>query len=402
MILLKNGSVLLGGSLIKKDILIEGNLIKKIDDCISLSNCNVIDVSKCWVIPGTIDVHAHFREPGFEGKGTIYSESRSAAKGGITSAMAMPNLNPTPDCYENLQIEQSIIDVESVIKIYPYASVSKGELGIEVSALDELIGKVKGITDDGRGVNNIDVLKQAMRWAKANDVVISSHAEMNGYGTSGEAEYLAVERELALVKEIGCKYHFCHMSTERSFNAIEKAKLNGVDVTCEVTPHHLVLCEDDICGNTNFKMNPPLRSRRDMMFTIKALLTGVADMIATDHAPHSEQDKAVVYEKAPNGIIGFETLAPIIFTYFIKTGLASYEKFLNWLVYNPSDRFSILHSNIEEGSVADIAVLDIENQHTYRKDEILSKSKNSPFIGESLFGMNVLTLVDGKVVYRAI
>ncbi|MEG2453310.1 MAG: dihydroorotase, partial [Clostridia bacterium] len=140
MILLKNGSVLLGGSLIKKDILIEGNLIKKIDDCISLSNCNVIDVSKCWVIPGTIDVHAHFREPGFEGKGTIYSESRSAAKGGITSAMAMPNLNPTPDCYENLQIEQSIIDVESVIKIYPYASVSKGELGIEVSALDELIG----------------------------------------------------------------------------------------------------------------------------------------------------------------------------------------------------------------------------------------------------------------------
>lgn len=238
-----------------------------------------------------------------------------------------------------------------------------------------------------------------MNWAKDNDVVISSHAEYEGKGTSPEAEYLAVERELELVKNVGCKYHFCHLSTARSFEAVKKAQQEGYNVTCEVTPHHLTLCQDDIGQNPNFKMNPPLRNRSDMFATINALLSGVATIIATDHAPHSEEEKSQEFDKSPNGIIGFETFLPTIYTYFIKTGLAKYSDFLNWTVFNPAKRFVLPHGEIKKGGLADIAVLDVLTPRQYKKENIVSKAKNSPYIGDTLYGFNLLTIVDGKIVY---
>ncbi len=397
MIVLKNALILSGEKLIKKDILIEGGIIAKIADFIY--GDDYIDCNECWVIPGTIDIHAHFREPGFERKGTILSESKSAAKGGIVTAMAMPNLNPAPDCLSSLRLEKDIIKKDALINIYPYAAISKGELGKEISDLDGMENEINALSDDGRGVNNIPLLRQAMAWAKAHGKVIASHAEMEGYGTIPQAEYLAVQRELALVKEIGCKYHFCHISTKQAFNLIKQAQLNGVSVTCEVTPHHLTLCEDDVCGNTNYKMNPPLRTKEDMQATIDALLDGTATVIATDHAPHSKAEKSTSYESAPCGIIGFETALPVCYTALVKTGLATPKRFLEWTVYNPAAIMGLPVNKIAEGERADIAVLDINNPHIYTEEEILSKAVNSPFIGKEYYGFNRLTIKDGKIIY---
>lgn len=399
--LLKNGLILSNGGLIVKDILIGGGVIKKIGDNLKADDA-VIDVSKCWVIPGAIDVHAHFREPGFENKGTVFSESQSAAKGGIVTAMAMPNLCPAPDRKAALDIERDIIAQKSLINVYPYGCVTKGEKGVEPADYESMKGYIKAITDDGRGVNNLTLLRQAMLWAKANGVVVASHAEAEGYGDSPEAEYIAVERELQLAKEIGCKYHFCHISTQKAFEMIKTARLNGVNVTCEVTPHHLTLCGEDVCGNTNFKMNPPLRTRIDMECTVNALLDGTADMIATDHAPHAENEKAVPYPLAPNGVIGFETMLPVCYTALVKTGLCTHGAFLKLTVYNPAERFGLPVSRIAEGERADLAVLDIHNKRAYTKEEIKSKGVNSPFIGRELYGFNRLTILNGNIIYTDI
>lgn len=396
--LLKGGSIICGGVLQRKDILIENGIIKKIGDSLSHTG-KIIDVSGCWVIPGTIDIHGHLREPGYEKKGTIYCETGSAAKGGITAVAAMPNLRPCPDCAENLKIERYIIRRDALIDVYPYAAVSVDEKGNESADLDSMKDAVKAITDDGRGVNNLEILTAAMRWAEANDKVMCSHAEMEGYGVSPEAEYLAVEREIELAEKIGCKYHFCHISTEQAFNLIKKAQLNGVDVTCEVTPHHLTLTENDICGNTNYKMNPPLRTEADRAAAVRAVLDGTATIIATDHAPHSEADKAVEYSAAPNGIIGFETMLPVTYTALVKSGLISCGKFLELTVYNPARRLSIPYNTVQAGQTATLAAIDISHSREYTKQEILSKSRNSPFIGKSYYGFNRLTVLRGKVIY---
>lgn len=396
--LLKGGSITYNGVLQKKDILIENGSITKIGDSLP-RNGEVIDVSGCWVIPGTIDIHGHLREPGYENKGTVYTETRSAAKGGITAVAAMPNLIPCPDCIENLQVQQEIIRRYALVDVYPYAAVSVGEKGGELADLDSMKDIIKAITDDGRGVNNLDILSAAMKWAKLNNKVMCSHAEMEGYATSPEAEYLAVEREIELVKLIGCKYHFCHISTEQAFNIIKKSQLNGVDVTCEVTPHHLTLTENDICGDTNYKMNPPLRTETDRAAAVRAVLDGTAAIIATDHAPHSEEDKAAGYADAPNGIIGFETMLPVCYTALVKSGLISHEKFLELTVYNPARRLGIPFNTIEEGQSATLAAIDVSHSREYTKQEILSKSKNSPFIGKSYYGFNKLTVLRGKVIF---
>ena len=259
---------------------------------------------------------------------------------------------------------------------------------------------VKAISDDGSGVNNIDLLVKAMKLAKKYDLVIASHAEDNNYGLAPESEYIAVRREIELAKEIGCKYHFCHMSTKESFEAIRKAKADGfTNITCEIAPHHLVMSSKDI-KNANWKMNPPLREEDDRLETVKALLDGTCDCIASDHAPHTEEEKSREYDKCPNGIIGLETMIPIIYTNFVKTGLISYERFLDLLVYNPSKIFNLPERKLSEGYAADIACIDIENAHTYTKEEILSKGKNSPFIGNEYYGFVKYTFVNGKLVYK--
>ncbi|MGM9968957.1 MAG: dihydroorotase [Anaeroplasma sp.] len=399
MILIKNGFIIKNNRLVKKDVLIEKDRIIKVDDSINV-DCEIYDADGCIIMPGGIDVHVHLREPGFENKETIKTGTLSAAKGGFTTIMAMPNLNPVPDCLEFLNKELEIIKKDAIVNVYPYASVSKRQEDKDLAEINEFYSFVKAITDDGRGVNNIDILRQAMVLAKKYDLVIASHAEDNVYKYLPEGEYVAVRREIELAKEIGCKYHFCHMSTKESFDAIREAHKQGYkNITCEVAPHHLILNEEMI-KDGNWKMNPPLRSEANRLATIEALLDGTACMIASDHAPHTEEEKMREYNKCPNGIIGLETAIPIVYTNFVRNNIISLDKFLEIFVYNPAKVFNLPYSKIEVGSIADITVIDITNEHIYEKDEILSKGKNSPFIGNGYYGFSKYTFVNGKIVYR--
>lgn len=399
MILIKNGKVIENNQLIQKDILIENNLIKKIDNNINV-DCETLDATGCLVMPGAVDVHVHLREPGFTKKETVKTGTLSSAKGGVTSIMSMPNLNPCPHDLENLNKQIEIIKQDAVVNVYPFASVTINEEDKEIAKIDEVANVAYGLSDDGRGVNSLDILEEAMKLAKKYNLTIASHAEDNYYKYAREGEYVAVLREIELAKKIGCKYHFCHMSVKESFDAIKKAQDEGyTNITCEVAPHHLVLNKDMI-KNANYKMNPPLRSESDRLATIEALLNGTACMIASDHAPHTEEEKLQEYDKCPNGIIGLETMIPIIYTEFVKTGLISLNRFLDLLVYNPIKVFNLPKRDLQEQMIADIAVIDIENKHTYTKEEILSKGKNSPFIGNSYYGFTKYTLVNGNIVYK--
>lgn len=399
MILIKNGSIVIDNNLVKKDVLVDSNTIIKIEDNIDLK-CDILDASGCLVMPGAIDVHVHLREPGFTHKETVKSGTMSCAKGGVTSIMSMPNLVPCPDSLEHLNVQLDIIKKDAVVNVYPFASVTVNEEDKELSKIDEVHDLCFGLSDDGHGVNNLELLEKAMILAKKYNLTIASHAEDNVYKYAPEGEYVAVRREIELAKKIGCKYHFCHMSTKESFEAIKAAQSEGyTNITCEVAPHHLVLNETMI-KDANWKMNPPLRSRINQLATIEALLDGTACMVASDHAPHTELEKSREYDLCPNGIIGIETMIPIIYTNFVKTGLISLSRFLDLLVYNPIKVFNLPKRDLNVGSIADIAVIDIENEHTYTKEEILSMGKNTPFIGCSYYGFTRYTLVNGKIVYK--
>ena len=399
MILIKNGNIIENNLLVKKDILVDNDIILKIDDNIE-ENCEIIDASNCLVMPGAVDVHVHLREPGFEYKETVKTGTLSAAKGGVTSLMSMPNLKPCPHTLENLKVQLDAINKDAVVNVYPFCSVTVNEEDKELAKIDEMYGNIYGISDDGRGVNNLELLEQAMILAKKYDLTIASHAEDNFYKYDREGEYVAVRREIELAKKIGCKYHFCHMSVKESFDAIRTAQKEGYkNITCEVAPHHLVLNKDMI-KNANYKMNPPLRPEEDRIATIEALLDGTACMIASDHAPHSLEEKSRPYNECPNGIIGLETMIPIIYTNFVKTNLISLDRFLDILVYNPIKVFNLPKRDLKEGMIADIVVLDTENEYQYTENEILSKGKNSPFINQSYFGFTKYTFVNGKLVYK--
>lgn len=398
MILLKSGGVLSGGKLEIKDVLIKDGRIAAIGANLDIECGEVYDARGCWIAPGITDVHAHLREPGFVHKETVYTGTRSAAKGGITSVMAMPNLLPCPDSKENLAVELAAIAGGAAIKVYPYAALTVGEKGERLADIRALAELVKGFSDDGRCVNNLALLEEAMLLVKSLGGMIASHTEAAGY-TGTDAESAAVVREAELAVKTGCKYHFCHLSVKDSFDAVRAAKKAGADITCEVTPHHLFLDESNGIGDTLYKMAPPLRSVTDREETLYALLDGTADMIATDHAPHALHEKALPYDLAPCGITNFETLAPLVYTGLVKTGLATYNDMQNWLTVNPSARFGIPYPKIEEGSIADIAVLDISHDRLFDKAKTLSKSYNTPFSGSMLYGTPVLTLVSGKVVY---
>ena len=399
MILIKNGKIIENNKLIKKDLLIEDNYIKQIADSID-GDYETLDAAGCLVMPGAVDVHVHLREPGFTHKETVKTGTLSSAKGGVTTIMAMPNLNPCPDSLEHLNQEIEIIKKDAVVNVYPYGTITVNEEDKELANIEELAPYVKAITDDGRGVNNLELLEQACWLAKKYNLVVASHAEDNFYKFAREGEYVAVEREIEIAKKTGCKYHFCHMSVKESFDMIRKAQSEGyTNITCEVAPHHLVLNETMI-KDANFKMNPPLRTEVDRLETIKALLDGTACMVASDHAPHTEEEKSQEYSKCPNGIIGLETMIPIIYTEFVKTNLISLDRFLDILVYNPIKVFNLHYRKLEENYPAELAVIDIENCHKYEKEEILSMGKNSPFIGNSYYGFTKYTLVNGKVVYK--
>ncbi len=394
--ILKNGLILIDEKLQKRDIALDSDgVIVEIGE--DLEGQEVVDLNGLWIMPSAVDVHVHLREPGYEYKETVASGTLAAAKGGVGTIMPMPNLNPCPDSVEKLKVQQDIINRDALVKCYPYASVTKDEMGTELSDLAELAPLVKAFTDDGKGVNDLELLKRAMDIAKEQDVVIASHAEAENLGTTPEAEIVAVEREIELAKESGVKYHFCHISTAKAYEYIRKAKAEGYDITVEACPHHLLLCDEDIKdGNT--KMNPPLRSREDMLATVTALLDGTVDMLATDHAPHAKHEKGE-YSKSLNGIIGLETLLPSIYTHFVRSGKISYKRFIELTSTAPARRFGLPMPEIKIGAKANLCALDIENARTYTEGEILSLSQNSPFIGYTFYGFNKLTMVDGKVVW---
>lgn len=397
MILLKNARISSIDGLVKKDILIEEGKITKIEDTIDKEGINL---KGAYVLPGLTDIHVHFREPGFERKETIRTGSMAAAKGGYTTVFLMPNLNPVPDNLEHLKVEEDIIRKDAIIECIPYGSVTVGEKSMEVSDIDNLRTHTRYFSDDGVGFADYDVLDEALKKIKKYDLFIASHAEDRKLLTAREGEYLAVRREIEHAVRIGVRYHFCHMSTKESFDAIRKAQKQGYPITCEVTPHHLFLNEDDIHGNPNFKMNPPLRTKEDQMETLKALLDGTASVIATDHAPHTIEEKSREYAKCPNGILGLETAAPLVYTNLVKTGKITFRQMEDFLSNNPRKLTGLPLNEIKVGNVANLAVLDIDHEHIYSEDEILSKGKNSPFIGSTLYGFNIMTIYQGNIVYR--
>jgi dihydroorotase len=398
MITIKNGYVLEGNNLVLKDLYIADDVIIKVGENLEVMG-ELVDAKGGFIMPGATDVHVHMREPGYSHKETIHTASMGALKGGVTTCLAMPNLNPCPDSLENLNVELEIIERDGLVNIYPYGAVTVAQKGMDLADLESFKDKVCAITDDGVGVNNIDLLVKAMKFAKENDMVIASHAEDSVNGKLPEGEYKAVIREIELAKEIGCKYHFCHMSTKESFEAIKKAQEEGYPITCEVAPHHLILNESMI-KDANWKMNPPLRDEENRLETVKALLSGVACMVASDHAPHSEEEKSREYDKCPNGILGLETMLPVVYTHFVKTGMATLKDFVSWFVDNPNKVFNLGERKIEVGYPADITILDLDNKHVYTKDEIVSLSKNSPYIGMEFYGFPILTMVSGKVLFK--
>lgn len=395
--ILKNGFIIIDNELVKKDILIEDGKIVDIND--NINGDKIIDCNGNLIIPGGIDVHVHLREPGYTHKETIETGTLAAAKGGVTTLMSMPNLNPVPDCYENLKVQLDLIKEKSYVNVYPYGSVTVGQNGEQMADIKELAKYVKSVTDDGFGVNNIEVLTEACKLAKELDIVIASHAEDLVDSKLPQGEYVAVRREIEIAKKIGCRYHFCHMSTAESFEAIRKAHKEGyTNITCEVAPHHLVLNEEMI-KDANWKMNPPLRSEANRLATIEALLDGTACMVASDHAPHSIEEKSKEYNSCPNGILGLETMLPVVYTYLVKTGKATLSQFVDWFNTNPAKVFNLPNNDIKIGNVANITVLDINSERVYTKEEIVSLGKNSPFIGFKLTGYPVITIVNGRVVY---
>jgi len=381
-------------------------------DCLSMAQTVLsLDLSKHAVFPGFCDVHVHFREPGFSYKETIKSGSMAAAAGGYTAVCTMPNLSPVPDCKEHLKAQLDIIERDAVINVYPYGSITVSQNGRELSKMDELADGSIAFSDDGRGVQQDDMMRSAMLKAKALGKMIVAHCEVNsllnkGYihygeyarkhghrGICSESEYLQIERDLRLAKETGCAYHVCHISAKESVDLIRKAKAEGIDVTCETAPHYLVLDDSDLKEEGRFKMNPPLRSKEDRLALIEGVRDGTIDMIATDHAPHSAEEKSRGLEKSAFGIVGLETAFPIMYTHLVKTGIISLEKLIELLSINPLKRFGITQG-------MDFSVWDLEEQVTVNPSEFLSLGKATPFEGERLYGVNLLTVCDGKIVYK--
>ena len=371
----------------------------------------ISDFSKYAVFPGFCDVHVHFREPGFSYKETIKTGSMASAKGGYTSVCTMPNLNPVPDSLEHLKEQTDIIERDAVIEVLPYAAITIGEKGEELVDMEALAEKVIAFSDDGRGVQSEEMMREAMLRAKALGKMIVAHCEVNellkgGYihdgeyakehghrGICSESEWKQIERDLRLAKEIGCAYHVCHISTKESVDIIRKAKAEGVDVTCETGPHYLVMNDSDLQEEGRFKMNPPLRAKEDMEALIEGIKDGTIDMIATDHAPHSAEEKSRGLEKSPFGITGIETCFPLVYTKLVKTGIITLEKAIELLAINPRKRFGIKQGN-------DFTVWDLEALEKVEPEKFISMGKATPFEGWELFGKCVLTVKDGQIVYK--
>ena len=370
-------------------------------------------ISKRYIIvPGLCDVHVHFREPGFSYKETIASGSAAAAHGGYTAVCTMPNLDPVPDSAEHLQVQLDAIKRGAAIKVLPYGAITVGEKGEKLADMEAMSDKVCAFSDDGKGVQNDEMMREAMTAAKRLGKIIAAHCEDNsllfgGYihdgeyakahghrGISSASEYKQIERDLRLAEETGCAYHVCHISTKESVELIRQAKAHGVNVTCETAPHYLVLCDEDMQEDGRFKMNPPLRSREDKNALIEGIKDGTIDMIATDHAPHSAEEKGHGLEKSLMGVVGLETAFPVLYTELVMKNIITLDRLVELMSFKPKERFGIDTNN-------DFAVFDISEAYKIDPENFLSMGRATPFAGREVFGRCLLTVHNGKVVYKA-
>ena len=373
---------------------------------------SLLPASSLVVFPGFCDVHVHFREPGFSYKETIFSGCRAAAHGGYTAVCTMPNLNPVPDCREHLQQELDLIRRDATIAVYPYGAITVGELGGMLSDMEGLAPDVVAFSDDGRGVQSLELMRLAMKKAAALGKVVVAHCEDNsllcgGYihegvyaarhghrGISSASEWRQIERDIHLARETGCAYHVCHISCKESVELIRLAKAGGVNITCETAPHYLVLDENDLQEDGRFKMNPPLRSAEDRQALIEGVLDGTIDMIATDHAPHSKEEKSKGLKDSAFGIVGLETAFPVLYTRLVKPGVITLEKLIDLMAVAPRKRFGLPLSD------RDYTVWDLEAESTVSGAEFLSAGKATPFEGMSIYGQCIMTAANGQTVYK--
>ncbi|MCG7407772.1 dihydroorotase [Paenibacillus sp. ACRRX] len=422
MYILTNASILNEqGDLVRAHIWVEEGVICRVTTTEEMipAGIETVDVDGKFVTAGFIDMHVHLREPGFEHKETIATGTRSAARGGYTTIACMPNTRPIIDTPETVKFVLDKAAHEGVVKVLPYGAITKNELGRELTDFEALKeAGVVGFTDDGVGVQTAQMMKDAMARAKKLDMPVIAHCEDESLvkgaavtdgefarkhgmkGIPNESEAIHVGRDVLLAEATGVHYHVCHVSTEQSIRLIRQAKQVGVRVTAEVCPHHLLLSDEDIPSmDANWKMNPPLRSPRDVQACIDAIKDGTIDILVTDHAPHSEEEKAKGMELAPFGIVGLETAFPLMYTKFVATGAWSLELLVKRMTSDPARVFSLNTGRLEEGAPADLAVIDLDTEREVDPAQFLSKGRNTPFTGWKLKGWTVMTIVDGRIVW---
>ena len=396
------------GEFIQQNMLFDGATLSVYSGTVSSAICPVFD--NTVILPGFADVHVHLREPGFSYKETVKTGTAAAARGGYTAVCAMPNLNPVPDSKEHLDEQLKLIDDGALIKVYPYGSITKMEAGIELSDLEDMARDVIAFSDDGKGVQSDGMMREAMARAKALGKMIVAHCEDNsllkgGYihdgeyakahghrGICSESEWGPIARDVKLAEETGCAYHVCHVSTKESVEIIREAKKRGVNVTCETAPHYLTLDEGNLKEHGRFKMNPPLRGKEDRLALIEGIKDGTVDMIATDHAPHSEEEKSRGLEKSAMGVVGIETAFPILYTYLVENGIITLAELAKLICENPRARFGI---TADPG----FTVFDLKDEYEINPDEFLSKGRSTPYEGVRVKGKCLLTVFEGKAVY---
>ena len=417
--LLQNAQILSSGGVFRAaDVLLSGGRIVSIGDRISCpADAVSIDLHKAVLFPGFVDVHVHLREPGFSYKETIRTGTLAAAHGGFAHVAAMPNLNPVPDCAAALAAQRAIIEKDALVHVHPYGAVSVGEKGERLADLEGLAPGVIAFSDDGRGVQSESLMREAMTRCHALGKILAAHCEDNsllhgGYihdgayarahghrGICSESEWGPIARDLRLAEQTGCAYHVCHVSTKESVALIRAAKRRGVDVTCETAPHYLTFTDEDLQEDGRFKMNPPLRAREDRDALIEGLLDGTIDMLVTDHAPHSREEKARGLEKSAMGVVGLETSFAASYTALVQTGILPLEKLVDLMHGAPMRRFGC-GTELAEGQPADLTAFDLTKTYTVDPETFLTMGRATPFAGRALTGVCKLTMIGGEPVWK--
>ncbi len=410
-------NVFLNGSFLRRNIVVSDGLIVSVSSEAPKNSGGVVfKYDGAFVFPGFTDVHVHLREPGFSYKETMLSGTLAAAHGGFTTVCAMPNLSPVPDSPKHLEAELAAIKKSARVRVLPYGALTVGEKGTELADLEGMAGSVAAFSDDGRGVQDPALMKEAMLRAKALGKLVVAHCEdesllRGGYihdgeyccvhshkGISSESEWRMVERDIGLAAETGCAYHVCHVSTKESVGLIRRAKRAGLDVSGETAPHYLLLCDNDLRDDGRFRMNPPIRSEADREALLQGIQDGTLEMIATDHAPHSADEKSGGLAKSLNGIVGLETAFPVLYTGLVEKGIISLERLVTLMSVGPCRRFG-LSCGINEGAPADLTVFDLNGEYTVDPEQFLSLGRATPFEGMRVRGKCLMTMVGGEIVY---